>query len=217
MLVLQDKVIVFSSDIGRYLYCPMQIYMELKYGKIETQHMVRGTQKHKEIELREKEGTEELKEVQTLSQALEMSKYTSDVIQSVDEYKMREFFDGVILVGKPDLIAAHKNKIIIVERKPYREGGIRKGELLQVVAYAMLAQKETRIDYDRIECYLDLYDRDTSQIVKRERVPLLPQYTYEVKKILRELYNIANGKIPNKTNNEAKCKFCPYKKYCSKV
>lgn len=215
MLVYPNKVIVFASDIGRYTFCPKQLYMELKHGKVQTKMMAKGVAKHKEIEDKEKESSEHLEHVQNLMQALEMSKTTSKIIESVDEYKMQDFVDGVLLIGKPDLIAAHKSDIMIIERKPHREREeLRKGELLQIATYALLAQKETRLSYDKIKCYIDFYDRETAKIIKRARVPILPEHTYEVRKILKDMQEIAEGKVPEATFYPKKCAYCGYKELC---
>jgi CRISPR/Cas system-associated exonuclease Cas4 (RecB family) len=79
----------------------------------------------------------------------------------------------------------------------------------------MLAQAETGLSYNKIVCYIDFYDRETSEIVKREEISVDAPNTFSVRKILMEIRDISLRKLsPKVTQNPKKCWSCSVKHFC---
>jgi len=185
--------------------------MKLKYGPIRTPAMANGSAMHKFIEHKATEG-EIPSHISKLKEAVNISNSIDAVIQSVERYYMQyEVMPNVFLIGKPDYIGAYRGNVIITERKPYRDR-LLTGELMQVASYALLAHAETGLDYNKITCYIDKYDRETGEIIKREHVIITEKLIDELLLIINDIvHHLKNNSMPDKGTM---CEYCPYKEMC---
>jgi len=185
------KPIFTAEDIRQYFYCPRIIYFRyvLRARVSETVKMRKGREIHKE-KYRSKK----------IEIDGEKQKYFNVYLLS-EEYGLAALIDLLIYDGE---------NIDVVEIKSKKTGNFKflKHHKMQLVAQAVLAEKELRKNVRKIGVLYDDVDKITwFEINDSDKLEI-----FETLKKINEIVIYEN--IPNPAKNTAKCVDCEYKYLC---
>ena len=212
------EVLLSASTLRQYLFCNYVPYIRfVKFNKgIKVRTVLTSEIRNAGSEpVRVERGgvTEEMTFLDVFERSLNESE-----VSTIDKLKLRtEVIPGIMLIGAIDKLRVLKGRVALTERKFVNREKPFDGEIAQIIAYALLLNKNFGIKFEDMDCSIEFLDRESKALLKRFPVKIGGEQVKLLKKCLWELGEIAvRAKVPEPTSNPKKCAKCHLSSECDK-
>jgi CRISPR/Cas system-associated exonuclease Cas4 (RecB family) len=208
---------ILVSDISSSLFCEWQKILEVRYGKFETEEMVRGTEIHNIYFDYETVSEDEIDRLIRAGETVETT-FKVGFIWNDESTGIHLFISG-----EPDAVLFKNGKVErIIELKTRRKFEVYSSDILQAGIYALCVEKMLGIQDDDIiiDIRVKLAGNLSEKVWNSDEQSWIFRFgdiRDDITKKLSDILNFFLGmREPKTPESPAHCRFCIYKDYCDR-